>query len=72
MVEGCGGEAEAQDFLVKMGSNPYREGKHCFSLVICGFWTNNAPYSATLSCTIFCTLCLINITFKVLPIVSNL
>ena len=45
-----------QDFLVKIGGcSPYSEvvyrkgGKHCFSLVIYGFCSSNALYSASLS-----------------------
>lgn len=44
-------KVEAQYFLFKMGDNSYKEviywrgGKRCFSLVICGFCSNNTPYS---------------------------
>ena len=52
-----------QDFLVKTEGSPYREGggagvyrkggKHCFSLVMYGFRSSNALYSATLSFRMF-------------------
>ena len=45
-----------QDFLVKMEGETHVEevvyrkgGKHCFSLVIYGFCSSNALYSASLS-----------------------
>ena len=52
-----------QDFPVKMGvrvgGKPYRgfvyrrEGKHCFSLMMYAFCSNNALYAASLSFAMF-------------------
>ena len=57
-----------QDFLVKIGSSPFRgwgwglsiegggrggEGKHCFLLIMYRFWSSNALYSASLSFRMF-------------------
>ena len=49
-----------QDFLVKLGSSPYKEGyvyrrmgKLCFSLRMYGFCGSNAVYSASLSFALF-------------------
>ena len=49
-----------QDFLVKTEGSPYRGagvyrkgGKHCFPLVMYGFRSSNALYSATLSFRMF-------------------
>ena len=57
---------EDQDFLVKMGGSPYsggrregsrgayrKGGNHCFSLVMYGFCSSNALYSASHSLRMF-------------------
>ena len=51
-----------QDFLVKMGDNPFRgfvyrmRIKHCFSLIMYGFCSSNAFYLASLSFKMFITI----------------
>ena len=57
-------EGGVQVFIVKMGGSPCRgrggsyrreegEGKHCFSLIMCGFCSSNALYSERLSFRVF-------------------